>query len=313
MQEIHLTYPVKEEITSSQVVLALGFFDGVHLGHQHLISVAKQEAKNKNLPLMVMTFDRHPSEVYAKNNNFIYIDSLKEKADKMAKLGVDYLVILNFTKSFSKISGQDFVDNVIIKLKAVTVVAGFDYTYGPKEKANMEHLPEFAKGRFNIIKVPKQTFKGKKIGSTEIRKAITTGQMELAYDLLGHHYVMSGTVGHGKRNGHKLGFPTANLVWDDKKAIPKIGVYATQTKVNGKWYNSMTSVGYNVTINQKRKVYIESNIFDFNENIYDQPIAIKWFKYTRGEIKFDGLDSLKKQLEKDQAQIKDYFACNLEK
>ena len=313
VQVIHLTYPVENKITDGKVVLALGFFDGVHLGHQHLISVAKKEAEKKGLPLMVLTFDKHPSEVYAKNHDFIYIDSLDEKVQKMSKLGVDYLAVLKFTDSFSKISGDDFVDNVIIKLHAATVVAGFDYTYGQKDQANMDHLPEFAKERFNIIKVPKQTFEGKKIGSTEIRKAITEGKMNLAYDLLGTHYVMSGIVGHGKRNGHKLGFPTANLEWEGKKAIPKIGVYATKTKVGDKWYESMTSVGYNITINTERKIYIESNIFDFDKNIYGQPIEIKWYKYTRGEIKFDSLDALKDQLEKDWIKIKEYFKQHVEK
>lgn len=308
MRIVHLTYPVEEELTATKVVLALGFFDGVHRGHQHLIGLAKKIAVKKDLPLMVMTFDRHPSEVYAHKKNFIYIDSLQEKADKMAQLGVDYLCVLKFTKNFSKIPPQAFVDHVIVRLKADTVVAGFDYTYGPKEVANMVNLPKFAKGRFKIVKVPKQTFEGQKIGSTEIRRAITAGKMELVYELLGHHYLMSGTVGHGERNGHKLGFPTANLVWREHKAIPKIGVYATKTWVKGKWYNSMTSVGYNVTIDQKRRIYIESNIFDFDQNIYDQPIKIKWYKYTRGEIKFSGLGALKTQLEHDQKQIKAYFA-----
>ncbi len=311
MHIIHLTYPVEETITASKVVLALGFFDGVHRGHQHLIKVAKRIADQKGLPLMVMTFDRHPSEVYANNRDFIYIDNIEEKAAKMAELGVDYLCVLKFTKNFSKIQPQAFVDHVLIRLKADTVVAGFDYTYGPKDVANMVNLPKYAKGRFKIVKIQKQTFEGKKIGSTEIRKAITDGDMELAYDLLGHHYVMSGTVGHGMRNGHKIGFPTANLVWQEKKAIPKVGVYATKTWVNGKWYNSMTSVGYNITIDQVRKIYIESNIFNFNENIYDQPIKIKWYKYTRGEIKFSGLPALKRQLEKDQRQIEAYFAKNI--
>lgn len=313
MHIVNLTYPVEEEITASKVVLALGFFDGVHKGHQHLISVAKRIADQKDLPLMVMTFDRHPSEVYANNDKFIYIDNLAEKEEKMAKLGVDYLCVLKFTKNFSQIPAQAFVDHVLVRLKADTVVAGFDYTYGPKDVANMVNLPKFAKGRFDIVKVPKQTFEGKKIGSTEIRQAITNGNMELVYDLLGNHYVMSGTVAHGKRNGHKLGFPTANLAWHDHKAIPKIGVYATQTWVDGKWYNSMTSVGYNVTIDQERKIYIESNIFDFNENIYDQPIKIKWYKYTRGEIKFDSLAALKTQLEHDQKEIKAYFAHQFDK
>lgn len=313
MKVIHLTYPVEHQIAEQRLVLALGFFDGVHLGHQHLIQIAKQIAEQKKLPLAVMTFDRHPSEVYANNHDFRYLDTISEKAHKMEQLGVDYFLVMKFTKDFSKISGQDFVDHVLVALNADTVVAGFDYTYGPKDKANMANLPLFAKNRFKIVKVKKQTFAGKKIGSTEIRQAIANGKMELVYELLGHHYVMSGIVGHGQRNGHKLGFPTANLVWEKQKAIPKIGVYATKTKVNGHWYESMTSVGYNVTIGQEKKIYIESNLFDFDDDVYDKPIVIKWYKYTRGEKKFSGLAELKQQLEKDQKEIKNYFNQNLAK
>lgn len=313
MEVIRLTYPVKKKVTNGKIVLALGFFDGVHLGHQHLIKTAKKIATEKNLPLMVMTFDRHPSEVYANNNEFQYIDTIQEKANKMAKLCVDYFAVMKFTKDFSQISGQEFVDHVIVALQADTVVAGFDYTYGPKDVANMANLPNFAKGRFEIVKVPEQTLDGKKIGSTEIRKLISEGKMESVYDLLGHHYVTSGIIGHGKRNGHKLGFPTANLVWEDKKAIPKIGVYATKTKIKGHWYDSMTSVGYNVTIGDNKRIFIESNLFDFSDDVYGQPIEIKWYKYTRGEVKFNGLPALKAQLERDQQEIKTYFAKNLAK
>lgn len=307
MKIVHLTYPVKENILSSKIVLALGFFDGVHLGHQRLVRCAKEIAEQKNLPLVVMTFDRHPKEIYEDKKNFKYLETLEEKADKMTELGVDYLAVMPFTKKFSSIGAQDFVDNVIVKLNADTVVAGFDYTYGPKEIANMEHLPDFAKGRFDIVMMPKQIFEGKKIGSTEIRQAIKDGKMELAYELMGHHYIMSGTIGHGKRNGHKLGFPTANLIWAEHKVIPKIGVYATKTEIDGKWYESMTSVGYNVTIGQPDKIYIESNLFDFNQDVYGKPMKIKWYKYTRGEVKFDSLDELKDQLMKDKTEIKAYF------
>lgn len=235
MQVIHLPYPVKSNIIPSKIILVLGFFDGVHLGHQHLITVAKDIAQEKKLPLAVMTFDRHPREVYANKFNFKYIDTIDEKAEKMANLGVDYLLIAPFTEGFSKISGQEFVDNVIVKLNADTVVAGFDYTYGPKKIANMDNLPKFAKERFQIVKVAKQTFSGQKIGSTVIRKAIKNGEMEEAYDLLGHHYQMSGTIGHGERNGHKIGFPTANLVWDKKKLCLKLVYMPLKLKlmVNG--------------------------------------------------------------------------------
>lgn len=307
MEIIHLTYPVKENIIPSKIILALGFFDGVHRGHQELIKIAKKRATQKNLPLVVMTFDRHPKEVY-QNADMTYIDTLEEKAYKMQNLNVDFLLVLHFNELFSKLTAQEFVDNIIVKLKADTVVAGFDYTYGPKNIANMKNFPKFAKGRFAIVDVPKQSYDGQKIGSTEIKKAIAAGNMELVTRLLGYPFVMSGHIGHGLRNGHKLGFPTANLVWNKNKVVPKIGVYATKTKIQGKWYNSMTSVGYNITIKNARKIYIESNLFGFNQEAYDENMVIKWYKYTRGEIKFAGLNQLKARMQKDKAEINAYFA-----
>ncbi|WEV38059.1 riboflavin biosynthesis protein RibF [Lactobacillus sp. ESL0680] len=307
MQIIHLTYPVKENLIPSKIVLALGFFDGVHRGHQHLIELARTTAREKQLPLVVMTFDRHPKEVYQKSQ-VVYIDSLDEKAYKMEQLGVDYLLVMHFNTGFSKLSAQEFVDQIIVRLKADTVVAGFDYTYGPKDIANMKNFPKFAKGRFKIIDVPKQTYDGQKIGSTEIRRAISSGDMKLAAQLLGSPYVMSGIVGHGLRNGHKLGYPTANLVWTENKVLPKVGVYATKTNIGGKWYDSMTSVGYNVTINEGKRIFIESNLFGFDQEAYGEKMVIKWYKYTRGEIKFANLAELKKQMAHDEAEIKAYFA-----
>lgn len=203
MHIIHLTYPIGEKLFPTNIILALGFFDGVHLGHQQLIKIAKKKADDKHLPLVVMTFDRHPKEVY-QNSQVTYIDNLGEKAYKMQKLGVDYLLVMHFNEQFCQLTAQEFVDNIVVKLGADTVVAGFDYTYGPKDIANMKNFPKFARGRFEIIDVPKQSYDGQKIGSTEIKKAITAGQMDLAQKLLGAPYVMSGTVGHGLRNGHKL-------------------------------------------------------------------------------------------------------------
>lgn len=256
-----------------------------------------------------MTFDRQPKEVY-QNAKVTYIDTLTEKAYKMKKLGVDELIVLHFNEKFSKLTAQEFVDNIIVKLHADTVVAGFDYTYGPRDVANMTNFPRFAKGRFKIINVPKQSYDGQKIGSTEIKKAITDGDMKLAEELLGVPYVMSGIVGHGLRNGHKLGYPTANLVWNVNKVVPKVGVYATRTKIGGKWYDSMTSVGYNLTIHNGQKIFIESNLFGFNKEAYGQEMVIKWYKYTRGEIKFANLNALKKQMARDEEEIKAFFSKN---
>lgn len=233
MKVINLSYPFKKELTAGKVVLALGFFDGVHIGHQKLIKEARIIAVEKDLPLMVLTFDRHPKEVYAGVKDFEYLNTPEEKAYEMSKIGVDYLVILKFTPEFSHLAPQAFVDEIIMGLKADTVVAGFDYSYGPKDVANMENLPAFAKGRFDIKVVPKQIFAGKKIGSTEIRQAVKSGNLRLATELLGHPYLTSGKVVHGFRNGHKLGFPTANLELAWPKVLPKIGVYATHDPSRG--------------------------------------------------------------------------------
>lgn len=308
MKVINLSYPFKKEPTAGKVVLALGFFDGVHIGHQKLIKEARIIADEKDLPLMVLTFDRHPKEVYAGVKDFEYLNTPEEKAYEMSKIGVDYLVILKFTPEFSQLAPQAFVDEIILGLKADTVVAGFDYSYGPKDVANMENLPAFAKGRFDIKVVPKQIFAGKKIGSTEIRQAVKSGNLRLATELLGHPYLTNGKVVHGFRNGHKLGFPTANLELAWPKVLPKIGVYATMTQVGDSWYQSMTSVGYNVTFNDEKKIYIESNIFDFDQDIYGQQITIAWYKYLRGEEKFADMAALSEQLKLDQVASQNYFS-----
>ena len=156
-----------------------------------------------------------------------------------------------------------------MKLKADTIVVGFDYTYGPKDIANVENLPKFAKDRFKIVVEPKQAIDKIKVGSTYIRKAIQHGNVELAAELLGQPYETSGIIVHGFRRGHKIGFPTANLEISGSKVLPAEGVYATRAKVNGKWHDAMTSVGYNETFKTNHGLTIETNIFDFDEEAYD--------------------------------------------
>ena len=225
----------------------------------------------------------------------------------MEKLGVDYLVIIKFTKEFSQLSPQDFVDQVVMKLKADTVVVGFDYTYGPKDIANVENFPKFAKDRFKIVVEPKQAIDKIKVGSTYIRKAIQHGNVELAAELLGQPYETSGVIVHGFRRGHKIGFPTANLEISDSKVLPAEGVYATRAKINGKWHDAMTSVGYNETFKTNHGLTIETNIFDFNEEAYGKPLTLAWYKFIRKNKKFSGIEDLSHQLDQDKCDIKQYF------
>ena len=284
MKVITLDYPISAPITTKKVILTLGFFDGVHIGHQKLIKDAKLIAEQKNLPLMVMTFDKHPKEIYNNDHKFVYLETEREKEHKMEKLGVDYLVIIKFTKEFSQLSPQDFVDQVVMKLKADTVVVGFDYTYGPKDIANVENFPKFAKDRFKIVVEPKQAIDKIKVGSTYIRKAIQHGNVELAAELLGQPYEIS-----------------------DSKVLPAEGVYATRAKINGKWHDAMTSVGYNETFKTNHGLTIETNIFDFNEEAYGKPLTLAWYKFIRKNKKFSGIEDLSHQLDQDKCDIKQYF------
>lgn len=307
MKIITLDYPITAPITNEKVVLSLGFFDGVHIGHQKLIKDAKLIAEKKNLPLMVMTFDKHPKEIYKNDHKFVYLETEREKEHKMEKLGVDYLVIIKFTKEFSQLSPQDFVDQVVMKLKADTVVVGFDYTYGPKEIANVKNLPKFAKNRFEIVVEPKQSIDKIKVGSTFIRKVIQRGNVELAAALLGQPYETSGIIVHGFRRGHKIGFPTANLEIEGSKVLPAEGVYATRAKINGKWHDAMTSVGYNETFKTNHGLTIETNIFDFDEEAYGKQLTLAWYKFMRKNEKFSGIEYLSRQLDQDKQNIKQYF------
>lgn len=306
MKITEINYPF-ENRKPQQIVLVLGFFDGVHKGHQQLLKAGRKKADELGLPLIVMTFDQHPRIIYAHDQDFRYLTTILEKADVMSEFGVDELLVFNFNKQLEHLGPEEFVDSVLCKLNAKVVVAGFDYTYGKKDIANMENLPKFAAGRFDVIQIPEQKVNGKKIGSTAIRDALESGEIELANQLLGHPYLMSGKVVPGKQRGRKLGFRTANLAFNPDKIVPKIGVYATKLKVHDQWYEAMTSVGYNVMFEDQKQIFIETNIFDFDEDIYGEEITLAWYKYLRGEENFANVDELINQLNDDKKETLKFF------
>lgn len=300
MQIINVKHPLQiNQLPTEATVLIMGFFDGVHLGHQKVIKTGVKLAKEHNLKTILLTFDRSPRTVYQHEKNFKYLSTRNRKAELVENLGVDYLYFVKFTPDFAQLKPQEFVDQYMIDLKAKYVVAGFDYTYGKKDVANMANLPNYAKGNFETITVPEQLISNQKIGSSAIKEFITSDKIEEANKFLGYKYQNQGTVIHGLQRGRTLGYPTANIAVVGDQLIPSIGVYATKIKVGGIWYKSMTSVGYNVTFKENTGITIESNIFDFDQDIYGQPVEIEWVKYLRGEVKFDGAEGLIKQLELD--------------
>lgn len=312
MEIIELSHPYNdEEIVQEPIVLALGFFDGVHLGHQAVIRTAKDEAVKRGIKLAVMTFNQHPKIVYSKldEESMFYLSTNERKAELLEGLGVDILYLVDYTWAFGSQSPQEFVDCYIVELNAKAVVAGFDYTYGKKDVANMQTLPEHADGRFDIVEVDQLSINQHKIASTSIREHIETGQIQAANKELGYLYQTSGTVVHGeKRGGALLGYPTANVETSSKELLPGIGVYIVEFFVSDKWHQGMASVGYNVTFGENRPVTCEVFILDFDQMIYGEQVKVRWHHYLRGEIKFDGLDGLIKQLDQDLLDTKAYFA-----
>lgn len=292
----------KSCLHQDDIVLILGFFDGVHRGHTEVISKGVELAKKHQLRSVVMTFNRHPSLVYQKYHptRHAYLTTNDRKAWLIERLGVDILYEAEFTSKFGSLSPEEFVQQYMVDWNAQFVVAGFDYTYGEKATANMDRLPQLADGRFEVVTVEKKVDELGKISSTRIRKLISNGNIQEANKLLGYYYETSGYVIHGEARGRTLGYPTANIEPHPYVFIPQVGIYAVKIKVDGQWYGGMASIGYNVTFGFRNNQSIEVHIFDFDETIYGEDVEIKWIKYIRDEMKFDSGEELVDQLDKDQ-------------
>lgn len=310
MQIINIHHPYDpEKLPQDDVVLALGFFDGVHRGHQEVINTAKKIANEKGLKLAVMTFNHHPAVVFQKidHKKMKYITTIEQKEERMMRLGVDYLYVIEFTSSFAGLSPQEFVDEYMVGLHAKVVVAGFDYTYGKKDTANMSILPTYAKDRFEIVEVQKLSDREEKVSSTAIRECMKIGDMRAANQLLGYAYETTGVVVHGDKRGRLLGFPTANIKAPSYSLLPKVGVYVVKIKVADKWYMGMAQIGYNITFETNRPMTIEVNILDFSDDIYGEQVSVEWLHFLRGEKKFDNVDGLIAQLKQDEQDTREYF------
>lgn len=313
MEIIHIHHPYdQKQIPDEQIVLALGYFDGVHRGHQEVIKRAKEIAENKNLKLAVMSFNHHPSIVFQKMNpeTMQYLSTINRKAEIFENLGVDYFFVVSFTSAFASLRPQEFVDQYICGLHATAVVAGFDYTYGPREIADMKQLVHYAKDRFEVIEVAELKNEVEKISSTHIREALTEGNMEKANEYLGYVYQIEGTVIHGDARGRLLGFPTANIQTEKHTRLPRNGVYIVSIRVNGTWYRGTASIGHNITFEAGRDKTVEVYILDFDKMIYGENVAVRWHHFIRSEIKFSGIEQLIAQLKRDEADTIAYFQAH---
>lgn len=304
-----LHYPIQNFKQPVRQVVAMGFFDGVHLGHQAVIKRAKAEADALGVPLAVLTYDPHPSVAFkALTEPLKYLTVVKQKAQLLETLGVSEMYKMQFTSQLAGLSPQVFVDEVLMQLNPVAVVAGFDHLYGSdKNQANMANLAIYAKARFDVIIVPEFDDLGLKIGSSKIRSALCVGDMQTVNRQLGRIYHTTGIVVHGEARGRELGFPTANVLTPELEWLPGIGIYAVKISIAGQWHIGMASIGRNVTFGDNRPITVEINILDFNQAIYGEDITVAWHHHLRGEVKFNQVDDLITQLEKDKVATRTYF------
>ncbi|GLB59301.1 bifunctional riboflavin kinase/FAD synthetase [Cytobacillus sp. NCCP-133] len=314
MEVIHISHPHEvEKNDMPKMAIALGYFDGVHRGHQKVILEAKAIAGQKGLKSAVMTFDPHPSVVLGKSVQHVeYITPPQDKISVMASLGIDYLFIVRFTREFANLLPQEFVDQYLIGLNAKHVVAGFDYSYGRMGRGTMETLLFHSRNQFEYSIIDKLSNGDEKISSTLIRKYIREGKTDELPDLLGRHYTTSGLVVHGDKRGRTIGFPTANIDLLEEYIIPPLGVYSVRLLTDGKWHEGVCNVGHKPTFNKEKgdKPSIEVHVFDFDEEIYGRKVTVEWHKHLRSEQKFSGIQKLIDQIGKDKLEAQQYFEKN---
>lgn len=298
-----IIYLKEHELISSlePSVIAIGYFDGLHLGHMQLIRRVEKIASQTGLKKGFMTFDQHPKIVFGQNN-FQYLMSLQQKISIIEKMGFDYFFVIEFNQSVAQKKPDEFIDDYLVKNDIRHIVCGFDFHFGDHGKGNSQTLKNLSHNRYRVDVIDKFEIEHKKVSSSLIRHYIHEGLISKANQLLDRPYCIRGKVIHGLKNGHKIGFPTANIDVG-QYVILKRGVYAVYIYVNHKRYKGMANVGMNPTIGVLNKISLEVHIFDFDEEIYGQIVDVDFIAHTRDEIHFDSLDQLSRQLNSDKRYI----------
>ena len=285
-------------------VLAIGNFDGIHLGHQKVIQDAKKKAIKNKLPFGVMTFEPVPVMFFNKRIKSHRINSLHQKINQFKEFKLDFLIIIKFNKKFSKLSAEQFIEKIIFKkTKCKYLYVSKNFRFGFKRKGSTKTLKKF-ENKFNYKNLITKPFKMNKkvISSTLIRKKIREGKIKEVNKLLNRNWVVDGKVIKGNKRGRKIGFPTCNLKMGNY-IIPRLGVYAVKVKSSNFNKKGVANIGYRPTFNGQ-SLLLETNIFGINKNLYNKVISVSFKKFIRGEKKFKDVEYLKKQIKIDTKQAK---------
>ncbi|MEI7026327.1 bifunctional riboflavin kinase/FAD synthetase [Paenibacillus sp. y28] len=311
VHQLHFPAPLEQlSSLSSPQVLAIGDFDGVHLGHQHVLQRAVTEARQLGLTASVMTFHPHPREVLGQTGYTQYLTPLDEKLVLFEQLGIDCTYVVRFDEMFSHVSPDCFVKEMLSSLKLNTVIVGFDFRFGYLGSGNPDTLCELAHGLFAVEIVRPYVQNGEKVSSTLIRQSLQAGDVPLATSLLGRPYAVSGIVTHGDGRGRTIGFPTANVEPSGSFVVPAGGVYAVRVKLEGETFDGVMNIGTKPTFTGAGIRTLEAHLFDFSDDIYEKALTIHFIAYLRPEQKFASVDELIRQIHADADRAKQILSAS---
>ena len=308
--KLKLFHSLSEYKAAKKSIVTIGTFDGVHIGHKLILEKLIQNAKEHDCESVVLTFFPHPRMVLQESSDVKLINTIEEKSELIGKIGIENLIIHPFDQKFSRLTAEEFVKTILVDVLHIKkIIIGYDHRFGRNRTANIDDLIVFGKQYdFEVEQISAQEINDNAVSSTKIRNAILEGNISLANKYLGYNYTFSGEVVKGKQLGRTIGFPTANIhIKESYKLIPKNGVYIVKGNYNGTTIFGMMNIGNRPTVNGENQT-IEINFFDFDEDIYNEIISIEILDFIRDEQKFDSLNLLKSQLNKDQQTSLDFIS-----
>jgi riboflavin kinase/FMN adenylyltransferase len=307
---VKVTHDYSQFSSTKKTIVTIGTFDGVHIGHQKIISQLLNASKNKNETSVLLTFFPHPRMVLQKDSNIKLINTIDEKINLLEKIGLEELIIHPFNREFSRLTALEFVRDILVhKLNISKLIIGYDHHFGKNREGNFEQLLEYG-GMFDfeVEEIPAQNINDISVSSSKIRTALIDGDIERANKYLDYNFMLSGKVVAGNNLGSKINFPTANIhIEQDYKLIPKNGVYIVKSIILSVAYFGMLNIGNRPTIDGKQQT-IEVHFFNFDKNIYEENIQIELLKFIRDEEKFESIEALKNQLIEDEITIKNIIS-----
>ncbi|TDE55326.1 bifunctional riboflavin kinase/FAD synthetase [Flavobacterium sp. GT3P67] len=298
---MNIFHSINDFSSTKKTILTLGTFDGVHIGHKKILKKITQNTENEKYESLVLTFFPHPRMVLQEHSDIKLLNTIDEKIDLLEKIGIENLVIHPFDEAFSRLTAEEFVSAILVdRFHIQKIIIGHDHRFGRNRTANIDDLIAYGKEYgFEVEQISVQEINDISVSSTKIRNALLEGDMALANGYLGYDYFLTGSIVKGKQLGRTIGFPTANLkIEENYKLIPQNGVYIVKSIIDGQTVFGMMNIGFNPTVDGQKQT-IEIHYFDFNTDLYNQKISVSILQRIRSEQKFESLDLLKEQLEKD--------------